>query len=625
MAQAFHPNQITAITHKQGPMLVLAGPGSGKTTVIVHRIRYLTEELQVPPHRILVITFTKAAAEQMKTRFAALSMRTGIVFGTFHSAFFRILRRARGYHVDQVLKEEQKQRALRGIFTQMQVDSADAEEYIQQFLQQLSLMKNELLTLEQFQPEGTPREEFRQMAQAYAAYKKQEGKIDFDDMLTECWEVLQQEQQQRIYWQSRYEYILVDEFQDVNRAQYDCLRLLAAPKNNLFVVGDDDQSIYGFRGARPDFMLRFPKDYPKTKQVILNVNYRSSERIIRLAEQVIGRNTCRYEKHMRGNRDLGDKINVFTAEDGAEEAEVVANKILRLGAQGIPWEEMAVIYRTNVQGGAFARALYRKGIPYWLRDGGTNLYEHWIAKDLQAYLFLAENPDSDQALLQILNKPKRYISKELLMEAEQMPYGLRRSLQVCPSLKRWQQEPLERLEEDLAQIRRRAPHEALRYIRNVVGYDEYLMEYAAYRKANLSHWMEIADELTETAKDTADFAQYGKRLEEMSTQMQKQSSKTDRGEHTVTLTTMHSAKGLEFTAVFLPSLAEGILPYEKSKAGAHLEEERRLFYVGLTRTKDRLFLSFARNRYDKPVKPSRFLLEMGLTEQLLLKENRKKL
>ena len=151
------------------------------------------------------------------------------------------------------------------------------------------------------------------------------------------------------------------------------------------------------------------------------------------------------------------------------------------------------------------------------------------------------------------------------------------------------------------------------------------MEYAAYRKANLSHWMEIADELTETAKDTADFAQYGKRLEEMSTQMQKQSSKTDRGEHTVTLTTMHSAKGLEFTAVFLPSLAEGILPYEKSKAGAHLEEERRLFYVGLTRTKDRLFLSFARNRYDKPVKPSRFLLEMGLTEQLLLKENRKKL
>lgn len=623
MAKTLHPNQIHAISHGTGPMLVLAGPGSGKTTVIIQRIRRLTEKMGVSPYRILVITFTKAAAEQMKTRYAALQGKTGVMFGTFHSIFFRILRQACGYSLEQVLSEDERRNTMQKLVTEARISVQDQEEYIQQFFSQYSLMKNQLQDVSDFMPEGLPKDEFVALTKKFDGWKRRNEKIDFDDMLTECYEVLSQDEKTRKMWQDCFDYILVDEFQDVNRAQYACLQMLAAPKNNLFVVGDDDQSIYGFRGASPSFMLDFPKDFPGTEKVFLDVNYRCSGRIIRLASQVIGTNMSRYEKNIKGDRDLGERINVFVAKDSGEEAELIAQKIARLLEEGMPIEEIAVIFRTNIQGGAFARALFRRGIPYHLRDGGFHLYDHWIARDLAAYLFLAENRDSDTSLLRIVNKPKRYISKDLLAEAEQMPYGLLRSLHVCPSLQKWQAEHLESLEEDLRQIQKRKPYEALRYVRKVVGYDEYLSDYAAYRKASLSNMIEIADEITETAKGTESGTEFVRKMEELSRQMKEQ-SKQKGNTHGVTLTTFHGAKGLEFGAVFLPSLAEGIIPYEKGRKGSALEEERRLFYVGLTRTKDRLFLSFTENRYEKPLKPSRFLMEMGLDERLFFKENRRK-
>lgn len=623
MAKTLHPNQIHAISHGTGPMLVLAGPGSGKTTVIIQRIRRLTEKMGVSPYRILVITFTKAAAEQMKTRYAALQGKSGVMFGTFHSIFFRILRQACGYSLEQVLSEDERRNTMQKLVTEARIAVQDQEEYIQQFFSQYSLMKNQLQDVSDFVPEGLPKDEFVALSKKFDGWKRRNEKIDFDDMLTECYDVLSQDEKVRKAWQDRFDYILVDEFQDVNRAQYACLQMLAAPKNNLFVVGDDDQSIYGFRGASPSFMLDFPKDFPGTEKVFLDVNYRCSGRIIRLASQVIGTNVSRYAKEIKGDRDLGERINVFVAKDSGEEAELTAQKIARLLEEGMPIEEIAVIYRTNIQGGAFARALFRRGIPYHLRDGGFHLYDHWIARDLAAYLFLAENRDSDASLLRIVNKPKRYISKDLLAEAEQMPYGLLRSLHVCPSLQKWQAEHLESLEEDLRQIQKRKPYEALRYVRKVVGYDEYLSDYAAYRKASLSNMIEIADEITETAKGTESGTEFVRKMEELSRQMKEQ-SKQKGNTHGVTLTTFHGAKGLEFGAVFLPSLAEGIIPYEKGRKGSALEEERRLFYVGLTRTKDRLFLSFTENRYEKPLKPSRFLMEMGLDERLFFKENRRK-
>ena len=426
----------------------------------------------------------------------------------------------------------------------------------------------------------------------------------------------------REYWQRKYKFILVDEFQDVNQAQFACLQILAEKHQNLFVVGDDDQSIYAFRGARPDFLLHFPTLYPAAKKVTLNTNYRSTERIVNLAERVIGNNEVRFVKNMKGIGEAGDKVTFFLAEDAAKEAAHIAEKIGRLLDEGVPLTEIAVIYRTNLQGGAFARELYKRGIPYDLRDNSGNVYEHWVAKDLLAYLLLAENEESDSALRRILNKPKRYIGKDLLAEAETMPYTLLRSFFVCPSLKGWQEENLENLRIDLNQIRKRTPYDALKYIRKVIGYDEYLEEFAAYRRTSAQVLQEIADEIMETAKDCADVRSFREQLERLSLQMKEQSRKKGQKRNGVALMTMHGAKGLEFRAVFLPSLVEGIVPHEKGMDT--VAEERRLFYVAMTRASEKLCLSAILQRYEKERKPSRFLAEMGLDAEMAFRKNKEK-
>ena len=622
MSKKLNGNQRLAVCHEMGPMLVLAGPGSGKTTVLLCRILRLLERGLARPTQILALTFSKTAAEEMRERFRKARGAEGVAFGTFHSIFFRILRSRYGWNVEQVFQEEERRNVLRGILEEMKWDIPDMEEYISVFFSQLSLMNSELETIHEFEPVGMAVEEFRKVFHAYERYKERHEKIDFDDMLTLCYQLLTEEERVRTFWQNKYKFILVDEFQDVNKAQFECLRILAEGHQNLFVVGDDDQSIYAFRGARPDFLLHFPTIYPAAKKVILNTNYRSTERVISLAEKVIGNNEVRFIKDMKGTGAEGDKVTFFLAEDTAAEAACVAEKIAGLLDEGVPLTEIAVIYRTNLQGGAFARELYKRGIPYDLRDNSGNVYEHWIAKDLLAYLLLAENEESDSALRRILNKPKRYIGKELLSEAETMPYNLMRSFFVCPSLKKWQEEHLENLRTDLGQIRRKTPYDGLKYIRKVIGYDEYLEEFAAYRRTSAQVLWEIADEVMETAKDCADAKMFRDRLEEMSRQMKEQTRKKGQQRTGVALMTMHGAKGLEFQAVFLPTLVEGVVPHEKGLE--QIEEERRLFYVAMTRAGEKLCLSAVRKRYEKERTPSRFLAEMGLDTEGLFgkKENR---
>ena len=622
MSKKLNGNQRLAVCHEMGPMLVLAGPGSGKTTVLLCRILRLLERGLARPTQILALTFSKTAAEEMRERFRKARGAEGVAFGTFHSIFFRILRSRYGWNVEQVFQEEERRNVLRGILEEMKWDIPDMEEYISVFFSQLSLMNSELETMQKFEPVGMAVEEFRKVFHAYERYKERHEKIDFDDMLTLCYQLLTEEERVRTFWQNKYKFILVDEFQDVNKAQFECLRILAEGHQNLFVVGDDDQSIYAFRGARPDFLLHFPTIYPAAKKVILNTNYRSTERVISLAESVIGNNEVRFIKDMKGTGAEGDKVTFFLAEDTAAEAACVAEKIAGLLDEGVPLTEIAVIYRTNLQGGAFARELYKRGIPYDLRDNSGNVYEHWIAKDLLAYLLLAENEESDSALRRILNKPKRYIGKELLSEAETMPYNLMRSFFVCPSLKKWQEEHLENLRTDLGQIRRKTPYDGLKYIRKVIGYDEYLEEFAAYRRTSAQVLWEIADEVMETAKDCADAKMFRDRLEEMSRQMKEQTRKKGQQRTGVALMTMHGAKGLEFQAVFLPTLVEGVVPHEKGLE--QIEEERRLFYVAMTRAGEKLCLSAVRKRYEKERTPSRFLAEMGLDTEGLFgkKENR---
>ena len=622
MGKKLNTAQQKAVCHETGPMLVLAGPGSGKTTVLLCRISRLLERGLAKPQEILALTFSKAAAEEMKSRFENLNGASGVSFGTFHSIFFRILRSRYGWNVEQIFQEEDRRSILRNSIEAEKWDIPDLEEYISQFFSQLSLMNSELEQPNRFTPVGMPVEEFRKLYRAYEGYKERHEKLDFDDMLTQCYQLLREDAAVREYWQRKYKFILVDEFQDVNQAQFACLQILAEKHQNLFVVGDDDQSIYAFRGARPDFLLHFPTLYPAAKKVTLNTNYRSTERIVNLAERVIGNNEVRFVKNMKGIGEAGDKVTFFLAEDAAKEAAHIAEKIGRLLDEGVPLAEIAVIYRTNLQGGAFARELYKRGIPYDLRDNSGNVYEHWVAKDLLAYLLLAENEESDSALRRILNKPKRYIGKDLLAEAEAMPYTLLRSFFVCPSLKGWQEENLENLRIDLNQIRKRTPYDALKYIRKVIGYDEYLEEFAAYRRTSAQVLQEIADEIMETAKDCADVRSFREQLERLSLQMKEQSRKKGQKRNGVALMTMHGAKGLEFRAVFLPSLVEGIVPHEKGMDT--VAEERRLFYVAMTRASEKLCLSAILQRYEKERKPSRFLAEMGLDAEKAFRKNKEK-
>ena len=622
MGKKLNTAQQKAVCHETGPMLVLAGPGSGKTTVLLCRISRLLERGLAKPQEILALTFSKAAAEEMKSRFENLNGASGVSFGTFHSIFFRILRSRYGWNVEQIFQEEERRNILRNSIEAEKWDIPDLEEYISQFFSQLSLMNSELEQPNRFTPVGMPVEEFRKLYRAYEGYKERHEKLDFDDMLTQCYQLLREDAAVREYWQRKYKFILVDEFQDVNQAQFACLQILAEKHQNLFVVGDDDQSIYAFRGARPDFLLHFPTLYPAAKKVTLNTNYRSTERIVNLAERVIGNNEVRFVKNMKGIGEAGDKVTFFLAEDAAKEAAHIAEKIGRLLDEGVPLTEIAVIYRTNLQGGAFARELYKRGIPYDLRDNSGNVYEHWVAKDLLAYLLLAENEESDSALRRILNKPKRYIGKDLLAEAETMPYTLLRSFFVCPSLKGWQEESLENLRIDLNQIRKRTLYDALKYIRKVIGYDEYLEEFAAYRRTSAQVLQEIADEIMETAKDCADVRSFREQLERLSLQMKEQSRKKGQKRNGVALMTMHGAKGLEFRAVFLPSLVEGIVPHEKGMDT--VAEERRLFYVAMTRASEKLCLSAILQRYEKERKPSRFLAEMGLDAEMAFRKNKEK-
>ena len=622
MGKKLNTAQQKAVCHETGPMLVLAGPGSGKTTVLLCRISRLLERGLAKPQEILALTFSKVAAEEMKSRFETLNGASGVSFGTFHSIFFRILRSRYGWNVEQIFQEEERRSILRNSIEAEKWDIPDLEEYISQFFSQLSLMNSELEQPNRFTPTGMPVEEFRKLYRAYEGYKERHEKLDFDDMLTQCYQLLREDAAVREYWQRKYKFILVDEFQDVNQAQFACLQILAEKHQNLFVVGDDDQSIYAFRGARPDFLLHFPTLYPAAKKVTLNTNYRSTERIVNLAERVIGNNEVRFVKNMKGIGEAGDKVTFFLAEDAAKEAAHIAEKIGRLLDEGVPLTEIAVIYRTNLQGGAFARELYKRGIPYDLRDNSGNVYEHWVAKDLLAYLLLAENEESDSALRRILNKPKRYIGKDLLAEAETMPYTLLRSFFVCPSLKGWQEENLENLRIDLNQIRKRTPYDALKYIRKVIGYDEYLEEFAAYRRTSAQVLQEIADEIMETAKDCADVRSFREQLERLSLQMKEQSRKKGQKRNGVALMTMHGAKGLEFRAVFLPSLVEGIVPHEKGMDT--VAEERRLFYVAMTRASEKLCLSAILQRYEKERKPSRFLAEMGLDAEMAFRKNKEK-
>ena len=647
----FNQAQMTALEHRDGPMMVLAGPGSGKTTVITHRIKRLLEA-GVDPSGILVITFTKAAATEMKERFLRLAReedekrkqaeqraggsRTGaekpffgtadpgprrreacgtsleaagsrVSFGTFHSVFYHILKWAYRFPAGNVISGEEKRQYFKKFLDESEIE--DEAEFISSIINEISYVKGERLDLKYYYSQNCPEEWFKKLYDGYDEMLKTTGKIDFDDMLVMCHELFTERKDILAAWQKKFKYILVDEFQDINLLQYQVVRMLALPENNLFIVGDDDQSIYRFRGAKPEIMLGFEKDFPGTKRVLLGTNYRSTKEIVETSLRLIEHNKVRFEKKLEPFRGSGRPVDFRVFDNPGHEMDTVAQSIRAYHDAGYQWSEIAVLFRTGANSGLMAERLMGYNIPFKLRDVIPNLYSHWIAKDLFAYMEIAAGSRKRSDFYRIMNRPNRYFSRD----AFDTPIVSFDRLKSFYQDRDWMEERICDLEADLRAMAPLKPVAAVNYIRKAIGYDDYLRSYAEFRRMKPEELFETADKLAESAAEFATFVEWKEHAARYEEELKKQNQEErEETKDRVTLSTMHSAKGLEYPVVFVVDANEGIVPHHKAGLPADIEEERRLFYVALTRAKDRLHVAAVKERYHRKTDVSRFVEEAGL-------------
>ncbi len=602
----FNNSQLKAVKHKTGPMLVIAGPGSGKTTVLTARIRNLIEEYSVNPANILVITFTKAAANEMKSRFNNMMGRsTNVTFGTFHAVFFMILRAAYNYSVDSIIKEDVRQNIIKQAIERSRLEPDDLNEMVSNITGEISRVKTEAIDINAYYSASCPEEEFRDIYKYYVKTLKKMGLIDFDDMLLYCHELLTTRRDILAKWQQKYQYILIDEFQDINKIQYDIIKLLAKPQDNLFIVGDDDQSIYGFRGSKPEIMLNFDKDYPDTDKVILDTNYRSTGNIVSAAGKVIAHNKVRFAKNINTVNDPGDKVDIIEFNTQAEEYEKIIDNIRKESASGGNYSDNAVLFRTNSTAAGFVRKLVEYSVPFVTRDGVPNVFEHWIARDVITYMNIAMGSRKRSDFLQIINRPKRYIGRDYLADAEISFDNLEKYYED----KNWMIERVDRLKYDILAMASMSPYAMINYLRKGVGYDGYLDEYAQSHNMQVRELYDVMDELMESARNFKTFSEWFAYIDEYGTKLRESYAAMDK-QNAVILTTMHSSKGLEYPVVYIIDANEEITPHKKAVFVPEIEEERRMFYVAMTRAKRRLNIYYARKRYNKEIEVSRFVKEI---------------
>ena len=605
--------QTEAVAHNKGPCMVLAGPGSGKTLTIAKRIEYLIMKHKVRPEEILVITFTKYAAWEMKNRTRSICGPSSyaVTFGTFHGIYYGILKWAYRLNQSNLLSDEEKYRILReilpGIDWDQEPEADEEKDYLQELAIEIGNVKNNCMDIEEYEPVKYTTEKFRKLYRTYEETKKKYRKIDFEDMLIQCRDLFMKRPDILKKRQEKFQYILVDEFQDVNQAQYDVVRMLAAPQDNLFVVGDDDQSVYGFRGAKPGIMKEFMKDYPKARQILLDVNYRSSGYIVKGALRVIGNNKIRFEKKIEAFRKPDETVHVQEVKDPVQEAEYVLERIREYREKGVSYTEMAVLYRTNVDARAMSELMTEYQIPFVMKEHLNNIYEHFIALDMISYLRLSQGEYDRKYFLQIANRPNRYLTRESMKTGNVSYESLRRYYRD----KDWMVDRIDQLEWDMKMICDKTPYAAIQYIRKRMGYDEFLKEYAAYRKISSEDLFAVLEEIWQNSKGYGTIKEWFEHIESYGKMLKEQNKKNGEKEG-VNLMTMHAAKGLEFDTVFVIEANEGSCPYKKATANEEIEEERRLFYVAMTRAKRKLVISYVKEKNGKDLLPSRFVSELLL-------------
>jgi DNA helicase-2/ATP-dependent DNA helicase PcrA len=604
----FNEAQAQAIQHTDGPCLVLAGPGSGKTLTIVNRVKYLIEKQKVRPEEILVVTFTRFAAAEMKSRLCLVMGKRDlpVTVGTFHGIYYGILKWAYRMNQENILSETEKYQILRGVINKERMEIFDEEDFIQDIAAEIGKVKNNRIPLEEFVSEKCSADAFRNIYRNYEQHRKELKKIDFDDMLVLCYELFQSRPDVLAQWQKKFRYVLIDEFQDINRIQYDVIRMLAQPENNLFVVGDDDQAIYGFRGADSELMLGFGKDFPNAKQILLGMNYRSTANIVQNSLKLIENNVERYSKKLEANREGGSCLHIQEVKDPVEEAEYVLEEIQKCKENGIKEEEIAILFRVHTDARAVVETMVERKIPFQMKEHLPNIYEHFIAKDIMAYFRLATGARHRQDFLQIMNRPKRYLGRDSVAGAKVSFEDMRKF--YCD--KDWMIDRIDQFEWDVKMLMKMAPYAAIQYIRKRIGYDDFLKEYAFTHQINRSDLNEVLAEIEEAAKAFSSVEEWFAHVEEYTETLKVKEKERNRPRPGVRLMTIHASKGLEFKQVFLIAANEGRIPYQKAKTDKEIEEERRLFYVAMTRAKDFLKICYVKIKNGKEVTPSRFVDEL---------------
>lgn len=608
--------QDEAIKHGNGPCMVLAPPGSGKTLIVTERTRYLIEESGVRPDQILVITFTRYAAREMKERFERLTAGKNypVTFGTFHSIFYGILKCAYGIGANNLMSEKESSVLLQEVLDQTNIESTpeveDEEELVRELLREVGMVKNGLCHLKDFHSKYLTQDEFAEVFRSYEHQKKELKKFDFDDMLVQCYALFRKKPEILQGWQKRFQYILIDEFQDINRVQYEVIRMLAAPRYNLFVVGDDDQSIYGFRGAKPELMLYMKQEFPSLRTISLTVNYRSTEFITGAAARVILHNDTRFYKRVQSFRGRGQNVHVQEVLDEQEEEQYVTEEIQKKLDQGIKPGEIAVLFRAAVQARMISEILSEHRIPFEMRDYVTNFYRHFIVKDMMAYLQLAAGKRDRSLFLTICNRPLRYLARNS-MENRQVNFEDLRKF-YCD--KDWMLDIIDQFDVDVRMMKNMAPYAAIQYIRKKIGYDDFLKEYAEKHQISWKQLMDVMAELEERSKNFKSYDEWEIHIAKYTQELEEQQAKARKikgeRENKVQLMTIHSAKGLEFEDVFVIHANEGEIPHQKAEKKDEIEEERRLFYVALTRAKNNLCISYITQKNGNSIKPSRFVEEL---------------
>ncbi|BAH44999.1 putative ATP-dependent DNA helicase [Brevibacillus brevis NBRC 100599] len=628
--QSLHPGQQQAVHATEGPFLILAGAGSGKTRVMTARTTHLISDLGVKPNQIMVVTFTTKAADEIRQRIARqlpAGQARELIAGTFHSIFYRMLLHHQPERWDQqrlLKKDWQKWRLMRETGALLGHDDLATlkETEITEALGIISRWKNEyILPHEVAYREATSDAEKRaiQLYPLYEATKKKHQWFDFDDMLIGCYEMLRDDPGLLRRYQERLTYVMVDEFQDINRIQYETVKLLAAPQNNLCVIGDDDQSIYGFRGSDPQYILGFTKDFPQASTFTLEVNYRSHSSIVSLGYSLIGHNRERWAKECQSfHREEGDTY-LFEPEDEEEQASRIVDEIIHRREQGAILGECAILYRTNESARPILERLSEAGIPFHYTQEEESFYQRQTVRWTLNYLRLALNPDDTDALKEILST--LYISAEMWNALRsQAIIEDKPILHVLPhltQLKPYQRKHMQQINEILTACKDVPPAQALELIYEDGKLRDYLKKRAKDREDGRERWSDELQQILAASKRHATISDFLAYIDQMTRQEKEWRTMRPLPDEAVHVLSIHRAKGLEYDHVFLPDLVEGALPHEytldelrKGGSGA-LEEERRLLYVAITRARHSLCIGIPRERFGRKTRTSRFIAEMG--------------